>query len=314
MTNPSSSKSRPPKLSITPRASEEVGATPPQTSTRPTLPSTPLKSVDTPEGITREKLKEDMAQDLEYHCWECPVTSFIKFFFPNFEEKTFESVQNELPLLNSKEHKLSYRDYKKEMLEKREEWPEGGPESRFYSPLCYLLEEIRLAFEAVKKVETLFKFHVYTREMGDRIGGMKALKPDLLGLYGTVSPDEHILWSRPVITGEVNAEWPRMLAQGGTHARSMLYGRPNRHVAWLLLFNHKENKARLCAYHRGGVTSTKQMEISRKEGYKDMVRVMVAFLCTENLQTIGEDSTRDAGGMILPNGQPAQIKEILFQR
>jgi hypothetical protein len=101
------------------------------------------------------------------------------------------------------------------MPERRVKWPPGGEERLCYLPLCSLLEEIRLVVEPARGIETDFRFVVSDLEMRDHLGGVKALKPDLLGLYGRLKDKEYALWSRPIIAIEVKRDEKPMLEQGG---------------------------------------------------------------------------------------------------
>jgi hypothetical protein len=70
----------------------------------------------------------------------------------------------------------------------------------------------------------------------------------------------------------------------------MLHGQPNRHVAWLILFNHKQHAAlrltsRWCHFNRA--------DCHEQEGW-----------------LLGNGPCH----LILPDGRPSRIKEVIFQR
>jgi hypothetical protein len=178
----------------------------------------------------------DMARELEHHSWDCTITSFIDFFFPKFEVDHFNRIQSKLPLKEIPEFRLTYQqhshksDVDQEKLEERLKWPEGRKECRYSSSLCSLLEEIRLAYEAVMEIETCFRFLVHNREMDGCLKRETVLKPDILELHGTQKNNENVLWEQPVAM-VVKGDWNILLAQGGIHARSVLSGRPSRRMA-----------------------------------------------------------------------------------
>ncbi|KAG8831136.1 hypothetical protein FRC17_003619, partial [Serendipita sp. 399] len=207
---------------------------------------------------------------------------------------------------------LQYRNYKGDGKQKNK-WPNQLKEIEYYKPFCSILEEIREAFDDGRNVSHGRHFVTYDRVMRDCVENSHPMKPDILVLSGPIEKEDHSRWEEPIMVCEVKRDGKDLVRQAATYARAMLSARPNRHIAFVILLNHVKGEVQFSAFHRGGMVITEPMEIRSLQGYENLVHLTVAFLmCTEYSSTIGEDHSRDAQKLMLPDGRIGVMTEILF--
>ena len=194
------------------------------------------------------------------------------------------------------------------------EWPSGTAEESFYHTIQKLLNDcIKIGYGALDdayECEPTFyyrglRFMRNRKPAGDMtINSAVSLKPDLIGF---VSADENLpsenlpaeapnWWWGAVpeskskgtksdpqgvhveIVVEVKGQWPELVSQAATYARSQFAANTSRTFVLVLGFNHSQKTMRFMLYHRSGVTATTEIELDTLAGRKDFMKIFLRIL------------------------------------
>ncbi|KAJ3778283.1 hypothetical protein FB446DRAFT_714346 [Lentinula raphanica] len=138
------------------------------------------------------------------------------------------------------------------------------------------------------------KFCVWDKPTNDGIAGAAPLKPDGVGVLGLLVDHEReysyrepttLYWSPPgegekqiEIPVEVKAAWGELLTQAGTYGRCLFSANPLRKFALVIGYNHKEHALRFLVFHRGGCTASVPLDLDKRDGQEDFIRLLFSVL------------------------------------
>ncbi|KAJ7645465.1 hypothetical protein DFH06DRAFT_1425076 [Mycena polygramma] len=150
-------------------------------------------------------------------------------------------------------------------------------------------------------------FVKYDQPKGDSVGDTSALQPDLGGVDDR-NPALKLCWSPPdgsersrtSIPVEVRGEWPDLIAQAATHARSLFSGNPSRVFALVLGVNPKKKNLGFLLFNRGGLTTHTELSLETTDGRADVLRVLMTILSWSEEQHAGVISTSNDPRYMLP--------------
>ena len=183
--------------------------------------------------------------------------------------------------------------------------PTGTPEKDYYSGLAQFLTGcVKACHDALDKNRTRFPIlqerwyknleFIVGQTVMDGVGRAAPLKPDITGGNGiSAFSEERLYWKPPpdkpthmiTIPVEVKNDWKSMTSQAATYARCLFSANPTITFALVLAFNHGTNALRFLVFHHGGLTASRECNITKRDGLKDAARL---FLTLTSWRTPGE--------------------------
>jgi hypothetical protein len=169
------------------------------------------------------------------------------------------------------------------------EWPSKGAEAEYYEPVVDTINTVRniLKKHRTTSVKAVYDDHhlcVYNREMYDSVERDHPMKPDLILKRGEkLKPTERARWRDVDVAIEVKSDWRNLVLQAATYARALFYSNWTRTFALVIGINHTSRSARFMFFHRGGMTSTRELTMDGENPiFKDFVRMLdTIFSCSE---------------------------------
>lgn len=218
------------------------------------------------------------------------------------------------------------------------ERPEGNAETDFYRPLTRFLNDcITLCKESMRTSVSAqgarilcppwsnLWFHTWDRPVKDKVGNAAYLKPDGAGTHSQTEPRK-CSWSLPTaamaskgqaqneLPYEVKDLWSELVAQSGTYTRAMFSANPLRAFSIVIALNHRLNELRFLIFHRGGLTATHALNITRKGDRQLVCMVLCSILSWRSPFDAGLPDFTNGIQVSLECGEGvfrAQIKRVL---
>ncbi|KAJ7438455.1 hypothetical protein FB451DRAFT_1570222 [Mycena latifolia] len=200
------------------------------------------------------------------------------------------------------------------------EWPPSSSlERKYYPPLANFLNACvkhgTAAIPADQRgvwYEDLL-FVEYDKEMGDGVGGARALKPDLGGVKESKPSSRPkkatLYWSPPdsldarfqmQLPVEVKNGWLEMVSQAATYARCLFSANPSRTFALVLAYHQVAEEFRFLIFHRGGLTSHVPFRLSDPSGRTEALRLIMTLLLWSEPHHAGLISTSNNFEYLIP--------------
>ena len=155
------------------------------------------------------------------------------------------------------------------------------------------------------------RFHHYGREVKEAYDSHKGLKPDGVGIIDefpieTESGEEGakksaISWKTIELSVESKGSVSEMVQQIGTYARCSFLSNPRRFFSLAIGFQFKKMEAYVFAYHRSGLSSSRPLKVTTREGFDSLVRHIVGILSFEDEADYGLDITRSESMFCINN-------------
>ncbi|KAK7061342.1 hypothetical protein R3P38DRAFT_2828966 [Favolaschia claudopus] len=154
--------------------------------------------------------------------------------------------------------------------------------------------------------------------MGDRVRDEPALEPDLCGVSDPDS-DEILYWSprnsrrsknsRVLLPVALGDDWTEIMARAATYGRSMFHTDFFRVFAVVLGINYAEKNLRFLIFHRGGLTSHRELALDKREGREAVLRLIMTLLLWSDPTHAGLMSVSNEVGFLLPgsSGSPVLV-------
>ncbi|KAG8891547.1 hypothetical protein FRB99_003528, partial [Tulasnella sp. 403] len=179
---------------------------------------------------------------------------------------------------------------------RRKAWQFSNEKDAFPA-VIWLLNRIAHALRQVKHEQEYYhkdtKFYEYDRLMADKSGSVSELKPDGVGLHGTLRSDEKVPWSRCETAIEVKDTWPALFRQAATYARCLFITHEGRAFVVVIGFNHKECAFRFLVFTRSGVISSPSMEVNSAKGFTGIVKNAVGLLSAPDAVAFGLNTVQN---------------------
>jgi len=180
-----------------------------------------------------------------------------------------------------------------EIKGKLPKWPSEGGEAAYYKPVLDTIDTVRTILKkSSNPAKAVYDDHdlcVYDREMLDSVEGAHPVKPDLiLTRHKKLGPKERVRWRDVDVAIEVKSEWQNLVLQGASYARALFYSNWTRTFALVIGINYKSRGIRFMFFHRGGVTSTRELTMDgEKPMFSEFVRVLGAIFSWSEPETAG---------------------------
>ena len=166
-----------------------------------------------------------------------------------------------------------------------------------YDPFVQLLNKIIDA--ASKHVPpshgplSQLRFYRFGKEVRETYGSEKSLKPDGVGILGPLPTDtKELSWEHIEVTIESKKKVMEMVWKSGTYARCCLIGNQRRFFSLVIVFNFSTLEAYVFLFHRSGLSSSRPLKLTTREGFEGLVRHIVAILSIQDEAAYGLDPTR----------------------
>jgi hypothetical protein len=108
------------------------------------------------------------------------------------------------------------------------------------------------------------QFYNHGLEMKEGMDHSHPLKPDMIGVRGSIEGGRKVSWQDVEVAIEVKGGWPDLIdliAQGATYARCLFAARESRHFVLLIAFNHKSSEIRFCFFRRDGLWASPALNL-----------------------------------------------------
>ena len=185
---------------------------------------------------------------------------------------------------------------------------------------CLTACRVALGNKADDSYYRLLEFFIWDKETSDGISGAHPLKPDLASILrkadGKFSPPDKVFWSPPenqaqmIIPVEVKDGWKDLVLQAGTYARCLFSASPLRQFTLVLGYEHKKRRLRFLAYHRGGLTASRELDPTTAEGQKDILRLFHSLLTWKSPADAGFPLWCNEASIYLPGRRGGSDKFI----
>ena len=182
-------------------------------------------------------------------------------------------------------------------------------ETKLYTPLTHLLNKvIDVAKESIPVSylgERGLCFHPFGKEVNDKYGSIKGLKPDCIGIF-----DEHlpslsqgdVSWEKIEISIECKKSVKEMVKQVATYARCSLLNNLRRFFALTMGFDFNSLEVYILLFHRSGLSASPPLGLRTEEGFNGLVRHIIGILSIQGEALYGLDVTRtDASEFCIDN-------------
>jgi len=134
------------------------------------------------------------------------------------------------------------------------------------------------------------RFHQFGREMKDKYGSCRGLKPDVVGIFGDLPTK--LSWNEMEVCVESKLAITDMVRQSGTYARCRLLSNHRRFFSLAMGFQWKSLEAYIFVFHRSGLSSSRPLKVTTPEGFNGLVRHIVGILSFNDEAAYRLDTTR----------------------
>jgi hypothetical protein len=208
-------------------------------------------------------------------------------------------------------------------------FPENGfrHEHQSYEPLTHLLNKIVNAaspFVSSQSPLSGLRFHPFGREVNEKYGSLKGLKPDGVGIIGALSTETEgpaegpaekpkLSWERIEIIVESKVSVKDTVRQSGTYARCSVLNNRRRFFSLGIGFHFKKLEAYVLAYHHAGLSSSHPLNLKTLEGFNGLVKHIVGILSIKDEAAYGLDPTRSQKIFYI-NNRYYEVVRLIFER
>lgn len=215
--------------------------------------------------------------------------------------------------------------------------PPGSAESASYPGLVkFLMDCVKACHKALDRQPGLpprqerwyekLEFTV-ARKVGDRVDHASPLWPDITGGKGiSAFRGEQLYWRPPrekpnhriTLPVELKNNWRDMVSQAATYARSLFSANPMRIFALVLAFNQEQSTLRFLVFHRSGLTTSEECNITKEDGLKEVAHLFLTLTCWRTAEDAGFITCYSHSAYLLPRDQDgtnhvsAEVERILF--
>jgi hypothetical protein len=195
-------------------------------------------------------------------------------------------------------------------------------ESQSYEPLIHLLNKIAdTANRYVTRSQlSELHFHRFGGQIEDTYSSHKGLKPDGIGIIGKLSTEKEESanvpeqsWEKIEFHIESKASVREMVRQSATYARCCLLRNKRRFFSLGIGFNYKTLNAYIFVFHRSGLSSSRPLKVTTREGFDGLVRHIVGILSFKDEAAYGLDTTRTQDMFCINNRYYKNIR-FLYDR
>ena len=198
--------------------------------------------------------------------------------------------------------------------------PSGGykDENDSYEPLVHLLNKVIDAADQCTSLAASYlrglRFHHFGREVEERYGSSKGIKPDGVGIIGTLPTGTKALsWENIKVIVESKRTVTQIVQQSGMYMCSCLLNDQKRFFALGIGLHFTTLDAYVFVFHRSGLSSSRPLKLTTEEGFKGLVRHIVGILSFQGEADCGLDTTRSQD-MFCINNRYYEIVRPLYMR
>jgi hypothetical protein len=195
-----------------------------------------------------------------------------------------------------------------------------------YVPLVHLLNKIiDTANRYIPRSQLSgLRFHPHGGKVEETYGSYKGLKPDVVGVIGDFSTETkmraknpaegpELSWEKIEVCVESRESITDMVRQCGTYARCCLLSNQRRFFSLGIGFRYKSLEAYIFVYRRSGLSSSRPLKVTTREGFNGLVRHIVGILSFTDEAAYGLDTTRFQE-MFCINNLYYKIERLLYVR
>ncbi|KAI0271218.1 hypothetical protein BGY98DRAFT_203199 [Russula aff. rugulosa BPL654] len=201
-------------------------------------------------------------------------------------------------------------------------------ETRSYRPLVHLLNKIIDTASRYMPRSQLseLRFHPFGGEVKETLayGSHGGLKPDGVGIIGKLSTkrkksakkpakEPELSWGQIEVFIESKSSVKKVLRKSGTYARCSLFGNPRRFFSLGIGFDYKKMEAYVLVFHRSGLSSSRPLKLTTREGFNGFVKHIVGILSFKDEAAYGLDTTRFQKFFRI-NNRYYEIGRLLYMR
>lgn len=165
-----------------------------------------------------------------------------------------------------------------------------------YIPLSHLLNKIIDVAKESIPVSYLggrgLRFHPFGKEVNEKYGSLKGLKPDCIAVFGEELTQGDVSWENIEISIECERSVKDMVKQVATYARCSLLNNLRRFFALAMGFNFETLEAYIFVFHRSGLSASRPLGLKTEEGFNGFVRHIIGILSIQGEALYGLDITR----------------------
>ncbi|KAF8314585.1 uncharacterized protein EI90DRAFT_3135848 [Cantharellus anzutake] len=308
-----------------------------------------------PEEVFQRDLKKRVEEELAGHAWEFDADDVARMLSPKILKQ--EHKDKDLLELDFFDVLVDHSHVVSVMQKVFETVPYPDPfrkrETENYGNIsCFLtkcVERCRDAYESIFamygatgdrqafKLQPFGKafwpgllFVKYDRQTGDKVKNAAPLKPDIVGLAVEDTPPSDFVacWSKPpeqskrnprriAVAVEVKADWKDMLFQSCTYGRAQFNDTPLRTFTVTIAINHAAETLRVLIFHRGGLTTSKELRLTTKDGnphdIRKFMKILLSILLWQTPGDAGFPEFTDANRFIFPSGEDDTVEAIQEQ-
>jgi hypothetical protein len=212
--------------------------------------------------------------------------------------------------------------------------PVGVGESASYRGLAkFLTECVEACHDALDKQNVFpprqdrwygdLEFTVGKPPVVDGVEGAASLMPDITGGNGiSALAEERFYWNlstgksahRITLPVEVGKHLETMISQAATYARCLFSASPTRTSVLVLAFNGESNALRFLTYHRGGLTTSEEYDITKRDGLKEMARLFLTLALWGTAEEAGVVTCYKENVHLLPDATECILFRFLCVR
>ena len=166
------------------------------------------------------------------------------------------------------------------------------PQSNSYEPFIHLLNKIIDATNECISGSHLsgLHFHPFGKEVEEKCGTVKGLKPDGIGIIGKLQT--MVSWEDIEISVESKSSAEELVKQAAMYAHCSLLNNLRRFFTLVIGFNFTTLEAYVFVFHHSGLSSSSPLGLKKKLGFVGLVKHMVGILSIQGEATYGLDITR----------------------
>jgi protein kinase-like protein len=137
------------------------------------------------------------------------------------------------------------------------------------------------------------RFHKFGKEVKETYGSQKGLKPSGVGILGPLpTKTGDLSWEHIEVSIECKGRVKRMVRQSGTYARCCLITNQRRFFSLVIGFNFSTLEAYVFLFHRSGLSSSRPLKVTTREGFEGLVGHIVGILSIKDEAAYCLDPTR----------------------
>lgn len=221
----------------------------------------------TAQGATLHADQNDVQKVLDYLRDICSVT-YVTLFSDELSTK-------DAPRLPSNGFKAVTESY--------------GPFTHFHNIIVHAANSCLTRPRYLKALH----FYPHNTEMSENLDSERPLKPGVLGLLHSPTPDEpKISWKDVALIAEVMSQEGDAINQLATYARNHLTLDRRRSFFLAIHFNRRMLTLSFLCFHRSGLSASLPLHLDREDEFRSIIDHMVGVLTIRDEASFGFDMTR----------------------